>query len=65
MRFNRSQYENDLSDIYDGSEYKRHQDFLSQPGHVSLTFNTDGVAVYRSSQVFGQSGLSSMSYQLK
>lgn len=40
-----------LSDVYDGEEYKRHANFLSEPSNVSLTLNTDGVAIYRSSKV--------------
>ena len=40
-----------ITDVYDGEGYKRHTDFLSHPAHVSLLFNTDGVALYRSSSV--------------
>lgn len=43
--------ENELADIYDGIEYKKLQPFLNHPCHVSLTLNTDGVAIYRSSKV--------------
>lgn len=40
-----------LEDIYDGVEYRKHQSFLNCPGNVSLTFNTDGVSICRSSKV--------------
>jgi len=44
-----------LSDIYDGMEYKKHSKpggFLCKqtyPANVSFLFNTDGVALFRSS----------------
>ena len=38
-----------LEDVYDGAQYKLHQDFLSIPCNVSLICNTDGVAIFRSS----------------
>jgi hypothetical protein len=41
----------ELRDIYDGEGYKRHISYLSNPAHVSLLLNTDGVALYRSSKV--------------
>ena len=31
--------------------YKRHIDYLSNPAHVSLILNTDGVSLYRFSKV--------------
>ena len=37
--------------MYDGREYKQHQDFLSKSENVSLLLNTDGVSVFRSSTV--------------
>lgn len=40
-----------MHDIYNGEGYKRHLDFLSHPANVSLLLNTDGVAVYRSSNI--------------
>ena len=50
-RFERSPSEGVIHDVYDGEGYKRHLDLLSQPANVSLLFNTDGVALYRSSKV--------------
>ena len=50
QRFERSSSEC-LSDIYDGDGYKKHASFLSEPSNVSLTLNTDGVSIYRSSNV--------------
>ena len=49
-RFSRTPSHN-IADIYDGESYKKHSDFLCQPTNVSLTLNTDGVALYRSSKV--------------
>ena len=49
-RFQRQQT-NDIADVYDGIGYKQHLAFLSNPGHVSLLLNTDGVVIYRSSSV--------------
>ena len=40
----------DVQDIYDGKGYKRHQHFLNHPAHVSLSLNTDGVSLFRSSK---------------
>ena len=40
-----------LRDVYDGEGYKQHIEYLSDPAHVSLLLNTDGVAIYRSSKV--------------
>lgn len=40
---------NDITDICGGEGYKQHEEFLSQPTNVSLLLNTDGVAIYRSS----------------
>ena len=37
--------------MYDGEEYKKHKDFLSEPGNVSLLLNTDGVKMFNSSVV--------------
>ncbi len=42
---------NVICDVYDGKEYLRYHDFLSKPENLSLVFNTDGVALFRSSQV--------------
>ena len=39
-----------LQDIYDGREYQRYSQFLSNNANVSLTLNTDGVAIFRSSK---------------
>lgn len=40
-----------IEDVYDGVGYKKHSLFLSYPSHVLLLWNTDGVALYRSSKV--------------
>ena len=39
------------TDIYDGTVYQRlvSEGFFSQPSHISLMFNTDGLPVFRSS----------------
>lgn len=50
-RFGHSSHNEDIVDVYDGREYKKHSAFLSQPGNVSFTLNTDGVAIYRSSSI--------------
>lgn len=42
-----------IEDIYDGREYKKHFDndgFLSNPNHISFVWNTDGVPVFHSSK---------------
>ena len=39
-----------MQDIYDGREYQKHAEFLSNKAHVSLTMNTDGVAIFKSSK---------------
>ena len=38
-----------ISDVYTGREYKKHS-FLRSPNNISLTLNTDGVAVFKSSK---------------
>lgn len=38
-----------IRDVYDGQLYREHLDFLSKPANVSLMINTDGVAVFKSS----------------
>ena len=50
-RFKITNHNEGLCDIYDGKEYKKHSAFLSQPGNVSFTLNTDGIAMYRSSSI--------------
>lgn len=50
-RFSRTQITDGIADIYDGAGYKKHIEFLSHPCNVSLMLNTDGLAIYRSSQV--------------
>ena len=47
----RHKSENKLEDVYDRKEYKKHLDFLSQPGNISLTLNTDGVPTSNSGNV--------------
>ena len=47
-------YKNVLSNVgmsYDGDGYKKHAEFLSHPANISILMNTDGVALYRSSNV--------------
>lgn len=42
-----------IEDIYDGREYKKHFDndgFLSNPNHITFVWNTDGVPVFHSSK---------------
>lgn len=41
-----------ISDITDGEEYQKHvaSGFLGNPNNISLSFDTDGVAVFRSSR---------------
>ena len=41
-----------ISDITDGEEYQKHvaSGFLAKPNNSSLSFNTDGVVVFRSSK---------------
>ena len=50
-RFENVSDSDELCDVYDGREYRQHQDFLSKPENVSLLLNTDGVGVFRSSTV--------------
>lgn len=40
-----------IEDVYDGAEYKKHSEFLSDPANISLTCNSDGVAIFTSSSV--------------
>lgn len=40
-----------IKDVYDGKEYQKHRAFLSEPGNNSLLLNTDGVAMFKSSNV--------------
>ncbi|KAJ7378979.1 hypothetical protein OS493_018773 [Desmophyllum pertusum] len=53
-RFTRQkQDENGIEDVYDGRLYKElssENGFLSNPDHISLLGNTDGVALVRSSK---------------
>ena len=39
-----------ISDVYDGVQYKKWEHFLNEQAHVSLLLNTDGVAIFRSSK---------------
>ena len=41
----------ELCDVYDGREYRKHLNFFSKPENVSLLLNTDGVSVFRLSTV--------------
>ena len=38
-----------LEDVLDGKEYQRHLEFLSEKANLSVTMNTDGTDVFRSS----------------
>ena len=53
-RFQRVKRANgNIEDVYDGSLYQRESTpggFLSEPYNISLKLNTDGVAIFRSSQ---------------
>ena len=49
LRFQCNCHSGILEDIYDGREYVKHKDSLGQPENVSLSCNTDGVALFRSS----------------
>jgi hypothetical protein len=40
-----------IRDITDGSIYKLHKKFLSNPNHISLSFYTDGVAICKSTKL--------------
>ncbi len=42
-------YDGMIRDVYDGSLYRKHQEFLTAPGNVSFIVNTDGVQLFRSS----------------
>ena len=50
-RFQREVIPGVIQDVYDGEQYMKHSGFLSNPANVSLTCNTDGVAIFRSSSV--------------
>ena len=53
-RFHRvKRAEDNIEDVYDGSLYKSKSDpggFLLEPYNISVKLNTDGVAIFRSSQ---------------
>ena len=51
MRFERETSPNHVCDVYDGMGYKKHDDFVRQPGNVSLVVNTDGVKMFNSSSI--------------
>lgn len=51
-RFRRTQHAGQISDIYDGHIYKslfENNGLLSDPKNISLTWNTDGVPLFKSS----------------
>lgn len=52
-RFQRPINQNDISDIYDGSIYRYWMDngFLKNPYNFSLSWYTDGVPVFKSTQI--------------
>ena len=49
-RFEREQDSN-IHNVMDGTEYKKHAHFLSQPANVSLLLNTDGADMFKSSNI--------------
>ena len=52
-RFERVSRGGDIADVYDGSLYQEQlaaRGILSEPLNISLKLNTDGVAIFRSSQ---------------
>ena len=49
-RFER-EWDSNIRDVMDGCEYKKQRQFLSEPGNVSLLMNTDGVSMFKSSNV--------------
>ena len=49
LRLKRSN-SSEITDVYDGLHYRQHCEFLSQPSHLSLLMNTDGVAIFHSSK---------------
>ena len=51
QRFSRCSERGNLGDVLDGSEYKKLHSFVNQPSNVTLTLNTDGVSLFRSSSV--------------
>ena len=50
-RFSQRNNDTVIQDVWDGSEYRKHSAFLSQPTHISFQLNTDGVALFKSSKV--------------
>ena len=40
-----------LQDLYDGSEYRRHKEFLSSTNNISFMLNTDGAQLFSSSTI--------------
>ena len=38
-----------FEDVMDGKEYQKHSEFLSEKANLSVTLNTDGTDVFRSS----------------
>ena len=50
-RFKREKAPGAINDVYDGVLYKRNYNILSNQDNISLTMNTDGVPVFKSSKV--------------
>ena len=53
-RFRRRQEEGYISDVYDGKAYLAHmveEGFLSNPMNISMLLNTDGIQVFKSSNL--------------
>lgn len=50
-RFKRSAEPGILRDVLDGREYLKHQEFVTNPGNITLLLNTDGVKMFQSSAV--------------
>lgn len=40
-----------IQDVTDGEEYQKHRHFLSEQGNISLLMNTDGISLFRSSNI--------------
>ena len=49
-RFKREKlHAKNIEDVYDGSRYVEMQNYLSDPNNISFQVNTDGVALFKSS----------------
>ena len=50
-RFELEKDSESLQDVSDGWEYLKHAEFLTERGNVSFLVNTDGVSLFRSSNI--------------